>query len=90
MLYVDPLGKVTDLNASLNSKILQGAPQGAPLVYNYTNKINNLRKNNILNNARLEDIEKKNASNKINFIIYSIFACIFIIMFLVFLRKLNR
>jgi len=77
MLYVDPLGKVTNLN-SLNSS------------YNYTNKINNFRKNYILNNARLEDIEKKNASNKINFIIYSVFACIFIIMFLVFLRKLNR
>jgi hypothetical protein len=90
MLYVDPLGKVTNLNTSLNSKILQGAPAGAPLVYDYTNKINNLRKNNVLNNARLEDLEKKNASNKINFIIYSIFACIFIIMFLVFLRKLNR
>ena len=90
MLYVDPLGKVTDLNASLNSKILQGTPQVTPLVYNYTNKINNLRKNNILNNARLEDIEKKNASTKINFIIYSIFASIFIIMFLIFLRKLNR
>jgi hypothetical protein len=90
MLYVDPLGKVTELNSSLNSKILQGAPQGTPLVYDYTNKINNLRKNNVLNNARLEDLEKKNASNKINFIIYSIFAAIFIIMFLVFLRKLNR
>ena len=77
MLYVDPLGKVTNLN-SLNSS------------YNYTNKINNFRKNYILNNARLEDIEKKNSSNKINFIIYSVFACIFIIMFLVFLRKLNR
>jgi len=90
MLYVDPLGKVTELNSSLNSKILQGAPQGTPLVYDYTNKINNLRKNNVLNTARLEDLEKKNASNKINFIIYSIFASIFIIMFLVFLRKLNR
>jgi hypothetical protein len=90
MLYVDPLGKVTELNTKLNEKILEGSPQGTPLVYNYTNKIHNLRKNNILNNARLEDIEKKNASNKINFIIYSIFACIFIIMFLVFLRKLNR
>jgi len=90
MLYVDPLGKVTNLNTSLNSKILQGAPAGTPLVYDYTNKINNLRKNNVLNNARLEDLEKKNASNKINFIIYSIFAAIFIIMFLVFLRKLNR
>jgi len=90
MLYIDTLGKVTELNTKLNEKILQGSPQGTPLVYNYTNKINNLRKNNILNNARLEDIEKKNASNKINFIIYSIFACIFIIMFLVFLKKLNR
>jgi hypothetical protein len=77
MLYVDPLGKVTNLN-TLNSS------------YTYTNKINNFRKNHILNNARLEDIEKRNASNKINFIIYSVFACIFIIMFLVFLRKLNR
>jgi len=77
MLYVDPLGKVTNLN-TLNSS------------YTYTNKINNFRKNHILNNARLEDIEKRNASNKINFIIYSVFACIFIIIFLVFLRKLNR
>jgi hypothetical protein len=77
MLYVDPLGKVTNLN-TLNSS------------YTYTNKINNFRKNHILNNARLEDIEKRNASNKINFIIYSVFACIFIIVFLVFLRKLNR
>ena len=75
MLYVDPLGKVTNLNT---------------LYPSYTNKINNFRKNHILNNARLEDIEKRNASNKINFIIYSVFACIFIIMFLVFLRKLNR
>jgi len=77
MLYVDPLGKVTNLN-TLNSS------------YTYTNKINNFRKIHILNNARLEDIEKRNASNKINFIIYSVFACIFIIIFLVFLRKLNR
>lgn len=77
MLYVDPLGNKTNLN-NLNSP------------YTYTNKINNFRKNHILNNARLEDIEKRNASNKINFIIYSVFACIFIIMFLVFLRKLNR
>jgi len=77
MLYVDPLGNKTNLN-TLNSS------------YTYTNKINNFRKNHILNNARLEDIEKRNASNKINFIIYSVFACIFIIMFLVFLRKLNR
>jgi len=80
MLYVDPLGNKTNLNTlnTLNSS------------YTYTNKINNFRKNHILNNARLEDIEKRNASNKINFIIYSVFACIFIIMFLVFLRKLNR
>jgi hypothetical protein len=77
MLYVDPLGKVTNLNTLYPS-------------YTYTNKINNFRKNHILNNARLEDIEKRNASNKINFIIYSVFACIFIIIFLVFLRKLNR
>jgi hypothetical protein len=77
MLYVDPLGNKTNLN-TLNSS------------YTYTNKINNFRKNHILNNARLEDIEKRNASNKINFIIYSVFACIFIIVFLVFLRKLNR
>jgi hypothetical protein len=77
MLYVDPLGNQTNLNN------LHGS-------YTYTNKINNFRKNHILNNARLEDIEKRNASNKINFIIYSVFACIFIIMFLVFLRKLNR
>ncbi len=77
MLYVDPLGKVTNLNTLHPS-------------YTYTNKINNFRKNYILNNARLEDIEKRNASNKINFIIYSVFACIFIIIFLVFLRKLNR
>jgi hypothetical protein len=77
MLYVDPLGNKTNLN-TLNSS------------YTYTNKINNFRKNHILNNARLEDIEKRNASNKVNFIIYSVFACIFIIVFLVFLRKLNR
>jgi hypothetical protein len=77
MLYVDPLGNKTNLN-NLNSS------------YTYTNKINNFRKNHILNNARLEDIEKRNASNKVNFIIYSVFACIFIIVFLVFLRKLNR
>ena len=77
MLYVNPLGEITELN-SLNPS------------YTYTNKINNFRKNYILNNARLEDIEKKNASNKINFILYSVFACIFIIMFLIFLRKLKR
>ena len=77
MLYVDPLGNKTNLND------LHGS-------YTYTNKINNFRKNHILNNARLEDIEKRNASNKTNFIIYSVFACIFIIMFLIFLRKLNR
>jgi len=82
MLYVDPLGNQTNLN-NLNLNNLHGS-------YTYTNKINNFRKNHILNNARLEDIEKRNASNKINFIIYSVFACIFIIMFLVFLRKLNR
>ena len=87
MLYVDPLGKVTELNAKLNAKLV---PNGTAPVYNYSNKINNLRKNHVLTNARLEDIEKRNASNKINFIIYSIFACIFIIMFLVFLKKLNR
>lgn len=77
MIYVNPLGEITDLN-DLNPS------------YTYTNKINNFRKNYILNNARLEDIEKKNASNKINFILYSVFACIFIIMFLIFLRKLKR
>ena len=88
MLYVDPLGKITNLNDKLSSEIpLQG---GRQVVHNYTNKINNLKKNNVLNNARLEDIEKKNSSNKITFIIYSIFASIFIIMFLVFLKKLNR
>ena len=80
MIYVNPLGEITDLNTlnTLNPS------------YTYTNKINNFRKNYILNNARLEDIEKKNASNKINFILYSVFACIFIIMFLIFLRKLKR
>lgn len=87
MLYVDPLGKVTELNAKLNAKLVSN---GTYPVYNYSNKINNLRKNHVLTNARLEDIEKRNASNKINFIIYSIFACIFIIMFLIFLKKLNR
>ena len=87
MLYVDPLGKVTELNTKLNANLV---PTGADPVYNYSNKINNLRKNHVLANARLEDIEKKNASNKITFIIYSIFASIFIIMFLIFLKKLNR
>lgn len=87
MLYVDPLGKVTDLNSKLNEKLV---PTGTDPLYNYSNKINNLRRNHVLTNARLEDIEKKNASNKINFIIYSIFACIFIIMFLIFLKKINR
>ena len=87
MLYVDPLGKVTELNAKLNAKLV---PNGTYPVYNYSNKINNLRKNHVLTNARLEDIEKRNASNKITFIIYSIFASIFIIMFLIFLKKLNR
>ena len=77
MIYVNPLGEITELNNLHPS-------------YTYTNKINNFRKNYILNNARLEDIEKKNASNKINFILYSVFACIFIIMFLIFLRKLKR
>ena len=80
MIYVNPLGEITDLNNLNNLN-----PS-----YTYTNKINNFRKNYILNNARLEDIEKKNASNKINFILYSVFACIFIIMFLIFLRKLKR
>jgi hypothetical protein len=91
MLYVNPLGKVVELDPLLNSKILpQGASIGPRPVYNYTNKVDNLRKNNFLNNARLEDIEKKLTSNKIHFIIYSIFACIFIIMFLIFLKKFNR
>ena len=84
MLYVDPLGNKIDLNSRLSSKLPNGTQ------HSYTNKINNLRKNNILNNARLEDIEKKFTSNKINFIIYSVFACIFIIMFLFILRKLNK
>ena len=53
MLYVDPLGKVTELNTKLNAKILEGSPQGTPLVYNYTNKIHNLRKNNILKTRML-------------------------------------
>ena len=91
MLYVDPLGKMTNLDSRINTKLLEGRPPGAtPLVYNYTNKINNLRKNNHLTNARLEDIEKKNTSNKIILALYSIFALLFIIMFLVFLKKLNR
>ena len=87
MLYVNPLGKVTDLNTKLNEELV---PAGADPSYIYSNKINNLRKNHVLTNARLEDIEKRNASNKITFIIYSIFASIFIIMFLIFLKKLNR
>ena len=91
MLYVNPLGKVVELDPLLNSKILpQGATVGERPIYNYTNKVDDLRKNNFLNNARLEDIEKKLTSNKIHFIIYSIFACIFIIMFLIFLKKFNR
>ena len=69
MLYVDPLGKVTELD--------------------YSNKINRLRQNNILNEARLNDMEKKNISININLFIYSIIACIFILMVLVLLRKLN-
>jgi uncharacterized membrane protein YvbJ len=89
MLYVDPLGKITELNDLLSSQITQPT-SGTPIKHNYTNKIKNLKKNNVLNNARLEDIERKNISNKINFIIYSVFACIFIIIFLVFLKKLNR
>jgi hypothetical protein len=90
MFYVNPLGVKIDINSELRTKLSTKVDPGTPFAYNYTNKINNLRKNNVLNNARLEDIEKKSASNKINFIIYSIFACIFIIMFLVFLKKLNR
>lgn len=69
MLYVDPLGKVTELD--------------------YSNKINRLRQNNILNEARLNDMEKRNISININLFIYSIIACIFILMVLVLLRKLN-
>jgi|UniRef100_A0A6C0H4U0 hypothetical protein len=88
MLYVNPLGEVTNLNTSLNANI-RTIP-GTPFEYNYTNKINNLRKNNVLNDARLEDIEIKSASNKLYLIIYSIFACIFIIMFLVLFKKLSR
>ena len=57
---------------------------------NTTNKINKLKKNNVLNDARLEDIEIKIASNKLYFMIYSIFACIFIIMFLVLFKKLSK
>lgn len=87
MLYVNPLGKVTDLNTKLNEELV---PTGTDPSYIYSNKINNLRKNHVLTNARLEDIEKRNASNKITFVIYSIFASIFIIMFLIFLKKLNR
>lgn len=56
MLYVDPLGKVTDLNSKLNEKLV---PIGTDPLYNYSNKINNLKKNHVLTNARLEDIEKK-------------------------------
>jgi hypothetical protein len=81
MLYVNPLGRDIDLNAKIKSQI--------PRYNNYSNNINNLRKNNVLNNARLEDSEKKRESNKITFIIYSVLACIFIIIFLLFLRKLN-
>jgi len=84
MLYVDPLGNKIDLNSKLTSKLPLG------IKHFYSNKINNLRKNNILNDARLEDIEKKFTSNKINLLIYSVFACIFIIMFLFILRKLNK
>ena len=69
MLYVDPLGIVTELY--------------------YSNKINRLRQNNILNEARLNDMEKKNISININLFIYSIIASIFILMVLVLLRKLN-
>ena len=69
MLYVDPLGKVTELD--------------------YSNKINRLRQNNILNEARLNDMEKRNISININLFIYSIIASIFILMVLVLLRKLN-
>jgi hypothetical protein len=81
MLYVNPLGRDIDLNAKIKSQI--------PRYNNYSNNINNLRKNNVLNNARLEDSEKKRESNKITFIIYSVLACIFIIIFLLFLKKLN-
>ena len=49
-VYLETTEKV-ELNTKLNAKILEGSPQGTPLVYNYTNKIHNLRKNNILNNA---------------------------------------
>lgn len=84
MLYVDPLGNKIDLNSKLTSNLPIGTK------HSYSNKINNLRKNNVLTDARLEDIEKKFTSNKINFIIYSVFACIFIIMFLFILRKLNK
>lgn len=57
---------------------------------NTTNKINKLKKNNVLTTARLEDIEIQYASNKLYFMIYSIFACIFIIMFLVLFKKLSN
>jgi predicted nucleic acid-binding Zn-ribbon protein len=89
MLYVNPLGKVTNLDISLNELIPRATPNSDPL-FNYKNKINNLKEDSVLNKARLEDIEKKYASNKLYFLIYSIFACIFIIMLLVFLKNLNR
>ena len=57
---------------------------------NTTNKINKLKKNNVLTTARLEDIEIQYASNKLYFMIYSIFACIFIILFLVLFKKLSN
>lgn len=54
----------------------------------YSNKINNLRKKNILNNAKLEDTNIQNSSIKINLIIYSILAAILILMTIVLLRKI--
>jgi len=65
-------------------------PLGGTTVVKSTNKIKNLRKNNVLNDARLEDIERKFASNKLYLIIYSVFTCIFIIMFLVLFKKFSR
>ena len=64
-------------------------PLGEVKQLDNSNKINRLRKNNILNEARLHDIEKRNISGNINLVIYSIITCIFILMVLVLLRKLN-
>ena len=55
---------------------------------NYSNKINKLKKNNLLNNAKIKNINKINTSTRMNLIFYSIIAAIFILMTIVVVTQI--